>query len=91
MRASQKFCGHNIWKLPYGFTDDLNTIRCLILSLQDTIPLDRVTGMNISIADRVDGPFCLEIEDIRLRYNPEFGETLAYEDYILPEKNFNQT
>lgn len=58
---------------------------------QMKVPLYRVTGMNISLADRVDGPFCLEIEDIRLRYNPDFGEHLAYEDYIFPEKNFNQT
>ena len=48
--------------------------------------------MNISISDRVDGPFCLEIQDIRLRMdNLIFQEDHAYEQYILPEKNFTKT
>ncbi len=58
---------------------------------QQPIDLHKVMSINITLADRVDGPFRLEIQNIRLlRNSVAYKEQHAYESYILPERNFNR-
>ncbi|XP_075223018.1 complex I intermediate-associated protein 30 [Lycorma delicatula] len=52
---------------------------------QTAIPLHMVTNLGLTMADKVSGPFKLEIDYIGLEYDPEYTEEFAYEMYKLPK------
>ena len=59
---------------------------------QEKVPLNRVTGVSISLKDRTDGPFSLEVDSIGTWMRPLYSnvEDFAYESYLMPEKGFTQ-
>lgn len=66
-------------------------------SVQDNqmpLPLERITGLSITLADRNDGPFCLEVSDIGCMFDPDLTEHLeerashAYETYQMPHPSY---
>ncbi|XP_071453819.1 complex I intermediate-associated protein 30, mitochondrial [Hetaerina americana] len=52
---------------------------------QAPITLDRISHFGISLGDKVNGPFRLEIDYIGLEYDPGHTETFAYEMYKVPK------
>ncbi|KAF5280870.1 hypothetical protein FQR65_LT03019 [Abscondita terminalis] len=48
---------------------------------QGAIPLNRVASFGISVGDKINGPFSLEIDYIGLEFNPNHMEEFAYEMY----------
>lgn len=48
---------------------------------QFPIPLNKVTNFGISVGDKINGPFNLEIDYIGLEYDPNHHEDFAYEMY----------
>lgn len=56
-----------------------------IQDIQGAIQLDRVTNFGITAADKVNGPFSLEIDYIGLMYDPSHTEESAYEMYETPK------
>ncbi len=43
--------------------------------------MDKVCWIGIMLADRVDGEFSLEIDNIKVEYDPSHFEEFAYETY----------
>ncbi|KAG8228613.1 hypothetical protein J437_LFUL009318 [Ladona fulva] len=52
---------------------------------QAPVNLDRVSHFGISLGDKVEGPFQLEIDYIGLEFDPTHTEEFAYEMYQLPK------
>lgn len=52
---------------------------------QSPIPLDKVTNVGISLGDRINGPFSLELDYIGLEFDPSHQEEFAYEMYQTPK------
>ncbi|KAJ3648237.1 hypothetical protein Zmor_020056 [Zophobas morio] len=52
---------------------------------QYPIPLNKVTNFGISVGDKINGPFSLEIDYIGLEYDPNHTEEFAYEQYKAPK------
>lgn len=52
---------------------------------QVPIPLHRITNFGITLGDKVNGPFRLEIDYIGLEYDPAHTEDFAYEMYKTDE------
>lgn len=55
--------------------------------IQDTqghLPLNIVNSFGITLADRVEGPFCLEIDYVGVMYDVNLSGKLAYELYQDP-------
>lgn len=50
---------------------------------QFALSTDRISSFSITLGDKVNGPFSLEIEYIGLEYDPYQRETFAYEMYEL--------
>lgn len=48
---------------------------------QEPIPLDMIVNFGISAADKVTGPFSLEIDYVGVIYDPNHKEEFAYEMY----------
>ncbi|KAJ8898255.1 hypothetical protein PR048_003615, partial [Dryococelus australis] len=51
---------------------------------QSPIPLSKVTNVGISVGDKVNGPFNLEIDYIGVEFDPSHTEEFAYEMYRTP-------
>jgi len=59
--------------------------RGYIQDRQDPVPLWLSTGMSITLADQITGPFQLEIKDIGVHCDPGHDlEEFAYEKYKIP-------
>ena len=58
---------------------------------QEPPPLDEIAGIGITLMDRVDGPFALEIEEIGVINDPTYNmeEEHAYETYAYPRPGYN--
>ncbi|XP_046992168.1 complex I intermediate-associated protein 30, mitochondrial [Schistocerca americana] len=52
---------------------------------QCPIPLDKVTNVGISLGDKINGPFSLELDYIGLEFDPSHTEEFAYEMYQTPK------
>jgi len=50
-----------------------------------------VRNIGITCMDGVEGPFCLEIDNICIYRDNEYKEDLAYETYKLPIKYISNT
>jgi NADH dehydrogenase [ubiquinone] 1 alpha subcomplex assembly factor 1 len=61
------------------------TSKGRIQDKQNPIPLDKVTHVGISAADKVNGSFHLEIDYIGLEFDPAHNEEFAYEMYTMPK------
>lgn len=48
------------------------------------LQFERVARIGITLADRIEGPYSLEIDYIGLQNKPEHHETFAYESYNTP-------
>ena len=48
---------------------------------QYRMSMDKVCWIGIMLADRVDGEFSLEIDNIKVEYDPSHFEEFAYETY----------
>ena len=67
------------------------TNRSAIQDNQMPVERHRIKGIGITLSDRIDGPFSLELDQIHvLLRDGSFVERFAYEDYVLPIKNLNQ-
>ncbi|XP_063235588.1 complex I intermediate-associated protein 30, mitochondrial isoform X2 [Bacillus rossius redtenbacheri] len=51
---------------------------------QCPVPLNRISNVGISVGDKVNGPFSLEIDYIGVEFDPSHSEEFAYEMYRLP-------
>ncbi|KAK2711108.1 complex I intermediate-associated protein 30, mitochondrial-like isoform X2 [Artemia franciscana] len=72
-----------IAKIP--FSKFLLTAKGRIQDHQGPVPLDRISSLAIVCADKVSGPFRLEIDYIALQYDPSHTEKFAYEMYKVPD------
>lgn len=54
---------------------------------QRPVCLTQVSAMGITLMDRIDGPFALEIDWIGVYNDRSHRETFAYESYKRPWKN----
>lgn len=52
---------------------------------QSPLPLDRITNFGISCADKIPGPFHLEMDYIGIQFDPTHTEETAYEMYQVPK------
>ena len=56
---------------------------------------EKVVGLSITLADRIDGPFSLEIDSIRVKktldmsYDGKASHTGIYETYKFPRTNYD--
>ncbi len=54
-------------------------------------PLFRLHHISITLADRIDGPFRLEVQKIGVyKSHPRVTERFRYETYYLPYVNFDK-
>ena len=62
-----------------------------VQDLQSPPPIDEIAGVGITLMDRIDGPFQLEIEDISVVRddNPDMLEYSAYETYAFVRRGYN--
>ena len=65
--------------------------RGFVQDLQSPPPTDEIAGLGISLMDRIDGPFCLEIEDIGVIKDEKYKmhEKTAYENYVYLRPGYN--
>lgn len=56
-----------------------------IQDIQGPMPLDKISNFGITAADKIDGPFSLEIDYIGVMYDPSHTEETAYEMYRVPK------
>ncbi len=61
------------------------TSKGRIQDKQEPMPRDRVSTFGISVADKINGPFRLEIDYIGLEFDPSHKEVTAYELYQVPK------
>jgi hypothetical protein len=68
----------------YFFNHNIGPIGPGLRDLQDHPPLDDIVGLGITIMDRIDGPFSLEIKDIGVINDRAHNikECHAYETYV---------
>ena len=52
-----------------------------LLDKQGPVLMDRINWIGITLGDKVDGPFSLEIDSIKAEYDPNHFEEFAYEQY----------
>lgn len=52
---------------------------------QCPIPLEKITNFGISVGDKIDGSFSLEIDYVGVEYDPNHKEEFAYEMYKMPK------
>ena len=48
------------------------------------VNLNAITNFGITVADKINAPFRLELDYIGLEYDPSHTETSAYEEYRVP-------
>ena len=60
------------------------TSKGRIQDKQEPLALDRITSFGITAADKINGPFRLEIDYIGLELDPSHTEVTAYEQYRVP-------
>jgi len=60
--------------------------------LQTLPPLDEIVGVGITVYDRVDGPFALELDYIGIvaEFNYGVKKPHVYENYMLPRAGFDK-
>lgn len=49
--------------------------------MQSPLPLTRITHFGITVSDKADGPFQLEVDYIGAEFDPTHHEETAYEMY----------
>ncbi|KAF2894978.1 hypothetical protein ILUMI_11211 [Ignelater luminosus] len=52
---------------------------------QSPIPLNKITNFGISVGDKINGSFSLEIDYIGVEFDPNHKEEFAYEMYRMPK------
>ncbi|XP_022191985.1 complex I intermediate-associated protein 30, mitochondrial [Nilaparvata lugens] len=55
-----------------------------VQDLQSSPPLDDISNVSLTMVDRIEGPFKLEIDYIGVELDPNHTEETAYEMYQLP-------
>jgi len=69
-------------KIP--FSKFFFTSKGKVQDRQGPVPQTQIGSFGITMAERVPGPFCLEIDYIGLEYDPTHTEEFAYEMYSVP-------
>lgn len=69
-------------KIP--FSKFVYTSKGEIGDKQEGIPTDSITSFGITLADKISGPFRLEIDYIAVYCDPNYDEEAAYENYKQP-------
>ncbi len=78
-----------IFQIP--FSKFYFTNKGYVQDLQGAPPRDEIAGLGITLMDRIDGPFALEIEEIGVINDPNYNmhEEHAYETYAMPRRGYN--
>nr|SVE83755.1 EOG090X091L [Daphnia pulex] len=69
-------------KIP--FSKFFMTSKGRVQDHQQAVPLNRITSFGITAADKINGPFRLEIDYVGLERDPTHTEISAYEQYKTP-------
>ena len=102
MEATTDMAWHDLWRYPLftrggpywqtvtiPFSKFFFTNKGYVQDDMIQVPQRHIVSLGITIADNYDGPFCLEIDTIKVLFHPTLKlEEHAYETYKFPRMNY---
>ena len=102
MECTTDMAWHDLWRYPLftrggpywqtvtiPFSKFFFTNKGYVQDDMIEVPQRHIVSLGITIADNYDGPFCLEIDTIKVLFHPTLKlEEHAYETYKFPRMNY---